>query len=130
VRIFQKLAQNEVFDQLLKKTFPSSSNQSLEGIESFIIALDSLIQAAAKSKMEHLVVGMPYRGRINALAFLLDKPIGEILAEFQELKNPQMSGSHFAGDTKDHLGTTHDYISEDGHVMRTVGILILIYLRF
>jgi 2-oxoglutarate dehydrogenase E1 component len=70
--------------------------------------------------MEHLVIGMPHRGRLNVLSNVIRKPIHQIFKEFQ--------GTHFnldeyvndvddwsnSGDVKYHLGTSFDRQYPDG----------------
>jgi 2-oxoglutarate dehydrogenase E1 component len=46
---------------------------SLEGGESIIPALDALIEAAAEKGVEHFVMGMAHRGRLNILANIFGK---------------------------------------------------------
>lgn len=76
--------------------------------------------------MEHMVFGMAHRGRLNTLAFILNKSVEEIFGEFQEIKPEQIElheevwGN--SGDVKYRLGTTWDKFFSDGHNMRLVNI--------
>ncbi|EIM89258.1 dehydrogenase E1 and transketolase domain-containing protein 1 [Stereum hirsutum FP-91666 SS1] len=71
-RIHELLTQSEVFDQFLQAKFPNLKRYGLEGGESMIPALDTLFQVSAQAGVEHIVLGMPHRGRLNLLTGLLE----------------------------------------------------------
>jgi 2-oxoglutarate dehydrogenase E1 component len=45
-----------------------------------------LVKLCGLEKIDHLVLGMAHRGRLNTLALVMKKPIEEIFAEFKEKK--------------------------------------------
>ena len=47
-----------------------------------------MIRRLAGTGVEHIVVGMPHRGRLNVLANVMQKPKAAILKEFQSLLEP------------------------------------------
>lgn len=44
--------------------------------------MGALVDHAADKKIEHIIIGMPHRGRLNTLYSVLKKPAVNILAEF------------------------------------------------
>ncbi|KAI0297773.1 dehydrogenase E1 and transketolase domain-containing protein 1 [Multifurca ochricompacta] len=70
-RVHELLAQSETFDQFLQLKFPNLKRYGLEGGESMIPALDALFSVAARAGVQHIILAMPHRGRLNLLAGLL-----------------------------------------------------------
>ena len=86
-----------------KKTF------SLEGGESVIPLLNSIVDDGAMMGIEEICMGMAHRGRLNVLAHVLNKPYEVIFSEFQESITPEESGGRSGdGDVKYHLGYAND----------------------
>jgi 2-oxoglutarate dehydrogenase E1 component len=78
---------------------------SLEGGESIIPALDTLIERAAEMGVEQFVMGMAHRGRLNILANIFGKSTQDIFGEFE---GKDYDKEYFDGDVKYHLGLTAD----------------------
>ncbi|KAF8069209.1 dehydrogenase E1 and transketolase domain-containing protein 1 [Lyophyllum atratum] len=70
-RIHELLARSEVLDNFLQLKFPNLKRYGLEGGESMIPALDSLFSSASNGGIQHIILGMPHRGRLNLLTDLL-----------------------------------------------------------
>ncbi|KAF9163639.1 hypothetical protein DFQ26_002295 [Actinomortierella ambigua] len=70
-RMFELLSKSEVFDHFMGKKFAQVKRYGLEGAESMMVALDSLLQTASKNGVTQAVIGMPHRGRLNLLTDLL-----------------------------------------------------------
>ncbi|EKM75012.1 hypothetical protein AGABI1DRAFT_123391 [Agaricus bisporus var. burnettii JB137-S8] len=70
-RIHELLAKSEVLDHFLQAKFPNLKRYGLEGGESMIPALDTLFSSAAQGGIQHIVLAMPHRGRLNLLTDLL-----------------------------------------------------------
>ncbi|KAF8498860.1 dehydrogenase E1 and transketolase domain-containing protein 1 [Gautieria morchelliformis] len=66
-RIWELLVRSEVFDQFLQTKFPNLKRYGLEGGESMLPALDSLFRVASIAGIEHIILAMPHRGRLNLL---------------------------------------------------------------
>jgi 2-oxoglutarate dehydrogenase E1 component len=68
--------------------------------------LDEIISGAGDQGVRHTVLGMAHRGRLNVLAHVLDKPYGEILAEFKEpiQREAVRLDLGWRGDVKYHAG--------------------------
>ncbi len=109
--ILDKLNRAVVFEEFLHTKFIGQKTFSLQGGESLIPALDSVIEKGAELGIEEFVIGMAHRGRLNVLANILDKPLEEIMSEFREL---DYSDPDILGDVKYHLGYTNKIKRERG----------------
>lgn len=115
VDILEQLTQAEVFEKFLQTKFPGTKRFGLDGGESAMPALETVVRRAAELGVDEIVLGMPHRGRLNVLANLMGKPYTAILAEFQGTGFPdEILGS---GDVKYHLGTSRDRDLPDGRIV-------------
>lgn len=57
-----------VFEDFCQTKFVTTKRFSIEGVDSGISALGSLVDAAAEKGVSNLVFGMPHRGRVSILA--------------------------------------------------------------
>ena len=89
---------------------------SLEGGESFIAAMDALIQEAAKHGVQEVVMGMAHRGRLNVLVNTLHKLPADLFAEFDHTAPEDLP----AGDVKYHQGFSSDVSTPSGPVHLTL----------
>ena len=105
-RILKKLNEAVVFENFLGTKFLGQKRFSLEGAESVIPALDTIIEKGAESGIEEFVIGMAHRGRLNILANIMNKTYTDIFSEF-EGKGYDVN-SPFGGDVKYHLGYSTD----------------------
>lgn len=110
-RILQKLNQAVVFESFLGIKFLGQKRFSLEGAESLIPALDSVIQKGSELGIEEFVIGMAHRGRLNILANILGKTYSSLFSEFE---GKMREGIDFGGDVKYHLGYSTDVVTESG----------------
>ena len=101
-RILEKLNGAVVFEKFLHTKYVGQKRFSLEGGETTIAALDAIIQAAAKDKVEEVVIAMAHRGRLNVLANIMGKTYEQIFNEFEGTAVPDLSFGD--GDVKYHLG--------------------------
>ncbi len=101
--ILHKLNQAVAFENFLHRRFVGQKRFSLEGAESLIPALDTLIEHSAEMGVEEFVIGMAHRGRLNVLANILNKTYKEIFSEFE---GKEYEDDFIAGDVKYHLGFT------------------------
>jgi 2-oxoglutarate dehydrogenase E1 component len=84
----------------------------LDGGESAIAAMETMIRRSAELGVDEIVIGMPHRGRLNVLANVMGKPYSAIFSEFQGAAGGNdVLGS---GDVKYHLGTSTDRVLPDG----------------
>ncbi|GAB2546038.1 multifunctional oxoglutarate decarboxylase/oxoglutarate dehydrogenase thiamine pyrophosphate-binding subunit/dihydrolipoyllysine-residue succinyltransferase subunit [Brachybacterium huguangmaarense] len=111
--VMDRLNAAEAFETFLQTKFVGQKRFSLEGGESVIPLLDSILDDAAHQCVDEVAIGMAHRGRLNVLSNLAGKSYGQI---FQEFDGTQASlGS---GDVKYHLGTEGTYTSRDGETTK------------
>ena len=114
-RIFRKLNRAVIFESFLGTKFLGQKRFSLEGAESLIPALDSIIEKGASLGLQEFTIGMAHRGRLNVLTNIMGKPYKTIFSEFEgkmyEEEDPELQ---FGGDVKYHLGYSSDVTTEDG----------------
>jgi 2-oxoglutarate dehydrogenase E1 component len=105
--ILQKLTEAEVFEQFLARKYIGTKRFGLDGAESVIPALESIIKVGGAHGVREIVFGMAHRGRLNVLANVLQKPFQAIFHEFHggSFHPEDVQGS---GDVKYHLGTSDD----------------------
>src|SRR5690606_36695741 len=70
-RILRKLNEAVVFENFLGTKFLGQKRFSLEGAESLIPALDSVIEKGTELGIQEFVLGMAHRGRLNVLTNIL-----------------------------------------------------------
>ena len=111
-RILAKLNESEVYERFLGTKYIGQKRFSLEGGESTIPALDSMINIAANHGVEEVAIGMAHRGRLNILCNIVGKTDEEIFSEFEGIAPDNLSAG--TGDVKYHLGYTSQYDTIDG----------------
>ena len=104
-QILKKLNQAVVFEQFLDKKYVGQKRFSLQGAETLIPALDSIIERGSELGVDEFIIGMAHRGRLNVLANIFYKTYKEIFSEF-ESKDFEDEDLGFDGDVKYHLGYT------------------------
>ncbi len=110
-KILFKLNEAVTFENFLHTKYVGQKRFSLEGGESIIPALDTLIERAAQNGVEQFVMGMAHRGRLNVLANIFGKATQDIFGEFDGKDYDQ---ENFDGDVKYHLGLTSDRLTASG----------------
>ena len=116
LRILHRLNAAEAFEAFLQTKYVGQKRFSLEGGESLIPLLDSVMSAAAEAGVHEVCIGMAHRGRLNVLANLAGKSYGQIFSEFEGTAVPgSVQGS---GDVKYHLGTEGTFTAESGATTR------------
>lgn len=109
--ILKKLTQAVVFENYLHTKFVGQKRFSLEGGESIIPAMNSLMEHGANIGVEDYVIGMAHRGRLNVLTNIMNKTYKDVFTEFEGRPSED---SLFDGDVKYHMGYSSDQISDDG----------------
>ena len=100
--ILSKLNEAVVFENFLHTKFLGQKRFSLEGGETTIPALHTIINTAAENGVKEVVIGMAHRGRLNVLSNILGKTYEQIFTEFEGSVNPDLTMGD--GDVKYHLG--------------------------
>lgn len=101
--ILSKLNEAVSFESFLHTKYVGQKRFSLEGNESLIPALDTIIEKAADLGVKDFVMGMAHRGRLNTLTNIFGKSAKDIFSEFDGKDYEQ---DIFDGDVKYHLGWT------------------------
>lgn len=109
--ILKQLNKAVVFEQFLGKKYVGEKRFSLEGSESAVPAIESIINTAANNGAIDIVIGMAHRGRLNILANVMGKTYSEIFDEFEGNEPKKTMGD---GDVKYHLGFRANHITNDG----------------
>ena len=100
--ILEKLNGAVVFEKFLHTKYVGQKRFSLEGGETTIAALDSIISNGSAAGIQEFVIGMAHRGRLNVLANIMGKTYEDIFSEFEGTAVPDLSFGD--GDVKYHLG--------------------------
>ena len=106
LRILQNLSAAELFERFLHTKFVGQKRFSLEGSESLIPLLETLVEDAPGQGVRELVIGMTHRGRLNVLSNILGKSLESIFCEFED--NPEVDTPFGSGDVKYHKGFSSD----------------------
>src|SRR2546430_14949641 len=102
IGILRALMEAESFEGFLHSRYVGQKRFSLQGAESLLVILDSLLHKCPTVGVEEICMGMAHRGRLNVLANFLKKSLRVIFTEFSENYVPEsVSGD---GDVKYHLG--------------------------
>jgi 2-oxoglutarate dehydrogenase E1 component len=109
--ILENLTEAVSFETFLHTKYVGQKRFSLEGGESLIPGLNVLIETAAEKGVEHFVMGMAHRGRLNVLANIFHKPTQDIFSEFD---GKDYDKEYFDGDVKYHLGLTSERTTKSG----------------
>ncbi len=110
--ILAKVLEAEQYEKFLGRKYVGTKRFGLDGGESMIPALESIIKHGGALGVREIVFGMPHRGRLNVLANVMGKPYRTIFHEFSGgSSNPDDVGG--SGDVKYHLGTSTDREFDD-----------------
>ncbi len=110
--ILGRLNAAEVFERFLHSRYVGQKRFGLEGAESAIVLLDTILQEAVAEGLHEAVMGMAHRGRLNVLANIVGKSYGEIFEEFEGNLDPEsVQGS---GDVKYHKGAVGSFVADSG----------------
>lgn len=100
--LFDRLNHSELFEKFLHTKFVGQKRFSLEGCETLIPIISTVIDSLADSGADAFVIGMAHRGRLNVLSNILSKARRDIFSEFEDRWLPNtIQGS---GDVKYHKG--------------------------
>jgi 2-oxoglutarate dehydrogenase E1 component len=110
--ILDRLNAAEAFERFLHTKYVGHKRFGLEGAESAICLIDELLDSAARAGCHEAVLGMAHRGRLNVLANIVGKSLGQIFREFEgDLDPASIQGS---GDVKYHVGASGKFVGRSG----------------
>ncbi len=101
-RILRALLEAESFEHFLHTKYVGQKRFSLEGGESLLVILNTILEECPASGIREIVMGMAHRGRLNVLANFLRKSLRVMFAEFSENYVAELVAGD--GDVKYHLG--------------------------
>ncbi len=111
--LLERLTASEGMERYLHSRYVGQKRFSLEGGESLIVIMGSLVQRASDAGCKELIVGMAHRGRLNVLVNILGKNPAELFSEFEGTSQRNLS----SGDVKYHQGFSSDIKTSAGKFM-------------
>ncbi|HKQ39226.1 MAG TPA: thiamine pyrophosphate-dependent enzyme, partial [Verrucomicrobiae bacterium] len=102
IALLRALLEAESFEVFLHQRYVGQKRFSLQGAESLMVILDTILHKCAPHGVEEICMGMAHRGRLNVLANFLRKSLEVIFTEFTENYIPDLVAGD--GDVKYHLG--------------------------
>ncbi|MEO7555513.1 MAG: multifunctional oxoglutarate decarboxylase/oxoglutarate dehydrogenase thiamine pyrophosphate-binding subunit/dihydrolipoyllysine-residue succinyltransferase subunit [Acidimicrobiales bacterium] len=102
----------EAFETFLATKYVGQKRFGLQGAESAIAILDSLLEQSADADLDGVVMGMTHRGRLNVLANIVGKSYDQIFKEFEGAIDPESTQG--SGDVKYHLGQSGKFVARGG----------------
>jgi len=106
IMMLEGLARAELFEKFLSMKHSTAKRFGLEGGESIIPGIQALVEHGSELGLEHVIIGMPHRGRLNVLGHVVGKPLPQIFHEFTPHEDPDAESYLGSGDVKYHLGTS------------------------
>lgn len=101
--ILDRLIWSDSFERFIASKYPNEKRFGLEGGESLIPGVKSMIDRTVDHGVSSITIGMPHRGRLNVLANVIRRPIEGILHQFAGTEDDGEGG----GDVKYHLGANY-----------------------
>ncbi|OAI48894.1 2-oxoglutarate dehydrogenase subunit E1 [Gammaproteobacteria bacterium SCGC AG-212-F23] len=112
LRLLDRLIAADGLEKYLGFKYVGQKRFSLEGGDSFIPMLDTIVTRGAELGVKEIILGMAHRGRLNVLVNVLGKEPATIFAGF-EGKGIDESSS---GDVKYHMGYSSDVQTPSGDI--------------
>ena len=116
--ILKRLVDSEGLEKFLASKYPGAKRFGLEGGESLVPLLDTLIEDFGSRGVKELVLGMSHRGRLNVLINVMGKKPSELFTEFAEDFELDVTKT---GDVKYHLGFSSNILTSGGEVHLALG---------
>ena len=118
IYIHKRLSSADGLAKFLASRYPGMKRFGIEGAESLIPLVDSLIQNCGIFGAQQICFGMAHRGRLNLLVNVLGKSPKELFAAFEE--DFELEGAS-TGDVKYHLGFSSNILTPNGEVHVSLG---------
>lgn len=109
--LLERLTAAEGLEKHLDSKYPGTKRFGLEGGESFIPLVDSLVKRSGTYGAKEIVLGMAHRGRLNALVNVFGKNPADLFAEFDGKRSLNTSG-----DVKYHSGFSSNVMTPGGEL--------------
>ncbi len=114
-RVLERLTAAEGLERYLHTKYVGQKRFSLEGGDSLIPLMDTLVRRGGTHGVKDVVIGMAHRGRLNVLINTLGKPTAKLFAEFEGKFDHPDTPEH-SGDVKYHMGFSADVATPGGPV--------------
>ena len=110
-RTLERLTAAEGLERYLHTKYVGQKRFSLEGGDSFIPMMDTLVQDAGRTDVQDVVIGMAHRGRLNLLINTLGKNPRKLFDEFEGKFEHAHDDRASTGDVKYHMGFSADVVT-------------------
>ncbi|TAK76214.1 MAG: 2-oxoglutarate dehydrogenase E1 component [Gammaproteobacteria bacterium] len=110
--ILDRLVVADGLEKYLGIKYVGQKRFSLEGGDSLIPMLDTIVNRSAANDVKEIIIGMAHRGRLNVLVNILGKEPAAIFAAFEGKGIP----TTHSGDVKYHLGYASEVNTPSGPV--------------
>lgn len=110
LRLLDRLVVADGLEKYLGFKYVGQKRFSLEGGDSLVPLLDTLVDRSASQGVKEIIIGMAHRGRLNTLVNVVGKETKAIFAAFE---GKGVLETH-SGDVKYHLGCSSDVITNYG----------------
>jgi len=111
-QILRTFTAAEGLEKFLHTRFIGHKRFSLEGAETLMPILETLLDNAAEQEAKEVVIGMAHRGRLNVLTNTIGKSLAKIFSEFEGYVDP--SSTQGSGDVKYHVGASGQHRTMTG----------------
>ncbi|MBT8036377.1 MAG: 2-oxoglutarate dehydrogenase E1 component [Verrucomicrobiae bacterium] len=101
-QVLRWLLESQLFESFIAKKFLGEKRFSLEGGESTMVLLNTILKRCPANDVREIEMGMSHRGRLNVLRNFLQKSLTTLLYEFTPNYVPDLVAGD--GDVKYHLG--------------------------
>uniref|UniRef100_A0A671YKL4 2-oxoglutarate dehydrogenase complex component E1 n=1 Tax=Sparus aurata TaxID=8175 RepID=A0A671YKL4_SPAAU len=118
--LLARMIRSTRFEEFLQRKWSSEKRFGLEGCESLIPALKTIIDMSSQSGVESVIMGMSHRGRLNVLANVIRKELEQIFCQFDSKLEAADEGS---GDVKYHLGMYHKRMNRVSDKLITLSLV-------
>jgi len=108
-----RLTHSDHLEKFLALKFPSKKRYGLDGVETMVPCIKSIVDECASHGVDEIVIGMPHRGRLNTLVNIVKKNPAMIFSSFAGIFN--ISEESGAGDIAVHFEASHDRITVNGN---------------
>ncbi|WP_305804918.1 2-oxoglutarate dehydrogenase E1 component [Stenotrophomonas sp. YIM B06876] len=113
-RTLERLTAAEGLERYLHTKYVGQKRFSLEGGDSLIPLMDTVIRGAGADGVKDVIIGMAHRGRLNVLINTLGKNPRKLFDEFEgKFEHDERA---VAGDVKYHMGFSADVATDGGPV--------------
>ena len=111
-RLLDRLVVADGLEKYLGFKYVGQKRFSLEGGDSLIPMLDTIVNRSAEHGIKEAIIGMAHRGRLNVLVNVVGKEPQQIFAAFD---GKGISTTH-SGDVKYHLGYSSNVVTPSGTI--------------